>query len=79
LKERIAKSPIEFTLLAQLAEPGDVVSDATIHWPADRTLLELGKIVLTQPVADNAAEQKTDHLRPDPADRRDRAVGRSPA
>jgi catalase len=58
LKERIAKGPIEFTLLAQLAEAGDVVSDATIHWPADRTLLELGKVVLTKPVADNAAEQK---------------------
>jgi catalase len=58
LKERIAKGPIEFRLLAQLAEAGDVVSDATIHWPADRTLLELGKIVLTKPVANDAAEQK---------------------
>lgn len=58
LQQRIAKGPIEFRLLVQLAEPGDIVSDATIHWPSDRTLLELGTISLTHPVADNAAEQK---------------------
>jgi catalase len=58
LQERIGKGPIEFRLLVQLAEGGDVVDDATIHWPASRTLLELGKLVLTHPVADNAAEQK---------------------
>jgi catalase len=58
LQARIARGPIEFRLFAQLAEGGDVVDDATIHWPANRTLLELGTISLTKPVADNAAEQK---------------------
>ena len=58
LAERIVKGPITFRLLVQLANPGDVVDDATIHWPEDRQLLELGTIVLTQPVADNASEQK---------------------
>lgn len=58
LAERIAKGPITYRVAVQLANAGDVVDDATIHWPADRELLELGTIVLTKPVADNAAEQK---------------------
>jgi catalase len=58
LAERIAKGPIKLRLLVQLANDGDVVDDATIHWPEDRTLLELGTIVLTAPVPDNAHEQK---------------------
>ena len=58
LAERVAKEPIEFKLIVQLANPGDVVDDATIHWPADRKLLELGTIKLNKPIADNEAEQK---------------------
>jgi len=34
------------------------VDDATIHWPADRPVVELGTITLTSLVEDNAAEQK---------------------
>lgn len=57
IAERVAKGPIKFRLLVQLANDGDVVDDATIHWPAHRTLLELGTLNLTQPVADDH-EQK---------------------
>jgi catalase len=59
LEERIAQGPIKFRLLVQLANDGDIVDDATIHWPEDRTVLELGTITLTEPVPDNAHEQKT--------------------
>jgi len=69
LKERIAKGPIEFRLLVQLANDGDVVDNATIHWPADRTVMELGKLVLTTPVANDAAEQQ--HIIFDPIPRVD--------
>ena len=55
LAERIAKSPIAFRIQVQLANDGDIVDDATIHWPQDRTVLELGKLTLTEPVTDNAA------------------------
>lgn len=58
LAERIARGPIVFRVLAQLANDGDTVNDATIHWPEERTLLDLGAITLTEPVADNAHEQK---------------------
>lgn len=58
LAERIAKGPIQFRVVAQLANDGDLVNDATEQWPEDRTLLDLGSIALTAPVAENAHEQK---------------------
>lgn len=59
ITERVAKAPIKFRILAQLANEGDVVDNATIHWPEDRTQLELGTFTLTETVAANAHEQKT--------------------
>jgi len=38
LAERVAAGPIRFRVLVQLAEDGDVVDDATIHWPEERTV-----------------------------------------
>ena len=58
MKSRIAAGPVVFHLKAQLAGVGDVVDDATIHWPSDRPVVDLGTITLTAPVADDAAEQK---------------------
>lgn len=58
IKERAAGGPIVFTLKAQLAGVGDIVDDATIHWPADRPVVDLGTITLNATVADNDAEQK---------------------
>lgn len=58
LKERIAKGPITFRIAVQLAKDGDTVNDATEQWPEDRTLLDLGTIALTAPMANDAHEQK---------------------
>jgi catalase len=58
LAGRIAKGPITFRVVAQLANDGDIVDDATEHWPEDRTLLDLGTIALTAPVANDAHEQQ---------------------
>ncbi|WP_433974729.1 catalase family peroxidase [Tunturiibacter lichenicola] len=58
IAERIAKGPVKYRVLVQVADEGDVVDDATIHWPEDRKLLELGTISLIAPVADDAHEQK---------------------
>jgi catalase len=57
--ERIAKGPVAFQVVAQLANDGDVVDDVTVQWPADRPLVTLGQIALTGPVPDNAHEQKS--------------------
>jgi catalase len=56
--QRVAKSPVRFKILVQVAAPGDVSDDATVHWPESRELVELGTIELVEPVKDNAAEQK---------------------
>jgi catalase len=41
LTERIASGPISFQVFAQLANDGDEVNDATVHWPEDRPLTRL--------------------------------------
>ena len=56
--ERVGKGPVKFKIMVQIANDGDVVDDATIHWPEDRKVLELGTLTLTAPVADTAREQK---------------------
>jgi catalase len=58
LKRRLSAGPIGFHIVVQLANENDVVDDATIHWPEDRTQIELGKLVLTSTVPDVAHEQK---------------------
>jgi catalase len=58
LAERIAKGPIELRVVAQLANDGDVVNDATKNWPEARTLFELGTLALTAPIANDAHEQQ---------------------
>ena len=59
--------PLAFRLEVQLAEPGDVVDDATIHWPDSRLIEDLGGIVLTHAVPDDAAAQQ--HIIFDPIPR----------
>jgi catalase len=58
IAERVKAGPVAFKLLVQLADAEDVVDDATIHWPEDRTVVELGRIVLTAAMANDAAEQQ---------------------
>ncbi len=56
--QRVAAGPVRFKVMVQLAAAGDVVDDATISWPEDREVLELGTLALTAPLADDAHEQK---------------------
>lgn len=69
LAERIAAGPIGFQLRVQVANAEDIVDDATVHWLEERPLLDLGKIVLTSLVPDNAHEEK--HIIFDPIPRLD--------
>jgi catalase len=55
---RVAKETASFKIHVQTAAEGDVVDDATIHWPEDRPIVELGKLVLNRVAQDNAHEQK---------------------
>ncbi len=58
LAQRLATAPIRFRILVQLANDGDVVNDATFHWPEDREIAEFGTITLTNIAPDNAREQQ---------------------
>jgi catalase len=64
LPARLAKAPVVFHLLAQLAKPGDPTNDATKPWPADRKLVDMGTITLVQAASDNASAQKAFHVLP---------------
>ena len=58
LTRRIAAGPVSFQILVHVAQEGDVVDDATVHWPEDRPLIPFGKLVLNALVPDNYREQK---------------------
>jgi catalase len=58
LSSRIAAEPVRFHLVAQVAADGDVVDDATVHWPQNRRLAQLGSILLTAPAADDAEHKR---------------------
>lgn len=59
LTRRLAKGPIKFKVVAQLANSGDQTSDGSLVWPADRKTVELGTIALTTVAPDNEALQRS--------------------
>jgi catalase len=58
LRSRLAAGPVRFQVQVQIAGERDVVDDATIHWPADRPLIDFGTIELTAEAPNNQAEQQ---------------------
>jgi len=58
IKERLAKGVVKLHIMVQLAAPGDVVDDATIHWPEDRPQIEFGILALSSLHPNNDAEQR---------------------
>jgi len=69
LAERLVKSPVRFHIRVQVAGTGDVVDDATVHWPEIREQVEFGTLELTQVMPDTLAQQK--HIIFDPIPRVD--------
>ena len=58
LEQRVAEETVSFRVVAQLAEEGDEVNDATVHWPENRSLIELGTVEIGKVLPENAKEQK---------------------
>ncbi|CAI3799637.1 catalase family peroxidase [Rheinheimera sp. MM224] len=58
IKQRVVKTPVEFSLQAQLPNDGDPLLDGSKTWPDDRRLIELGTIKLDALPADTAAWDK---------------------
>jgi catalase len=69
IAERVAKEPVRFRILVQVADAGDPVDDATARWPESRELVEFGTVELTAVVPDTLAQQK--HIIFDPIPRVD--------
>ena len=58
IKQRLAKEPVKFHIVVQVAEDGDIVDDATVRWPEDRPQLTFGEISLKEITPNNASEQQ---------------------
>src|SRR6266481_1374176 len=58
IKERVAKDPVRFRVVVQLAEDGDATDDATVRWPEERPQLAFGEISLQEIAPSNASEQQ---------------------
>jgi catalase len=55
---RVGASPIRFGIQVQVANPGDTVDDATIHWPADRPVIHLGSVALMAKAPDDETHRR---------------------
>src|SRR5712675_3173315 len=58
LAKRIAQRPLVFHVKAQLAEPGDQTKDASLPWPDDRKVVDLGVLTLSKVVPNSLEAQK---------------------
>lgn len=61
---RLAEDAVEFSLALQIAGDGDEVNDATVIWPDDRPVVELGILRLTAMHDDAAAYEKATMFNP---------------
>jgi catalase len=69
LRQRLGREAVRFEIQVQVAEQGDIVDDATVHWTETRKLVPLGTIALTGIVPDSETQQQ--HIIFDPIPRLD--------
>lgn len=58
VEKRVAAGPIRFDIQVQIAGEGDVVDDATIHWPSDRKVISFGAFELTAKAPDDEEHRR---------------------
>jgi catalase len=58
LEARTKTGPVAFRLEAQIGEPGDPTNNATIAWPEERRVVNLGRILVTGAVPNTAEAEK---------------------
>ncbi|KAF2022187.1 catalase domain-containing protein [Aaosphaeria arxii CBS 175.79] len=68
INSRVTSEPVEFKLVVQLAKDEDVTNDATVLWPDDREVVELGTVKLEKPLGEQESldEQKKVIFDPNP-------------
>ncbi|KAH7078814.1 catalase domain-containing protein [Paraphoma chrysanthemicola] len=67
--ERLNAGPIEFKLLAQIAQEGDVTDNATEIWPEEREIVELGSIKIDKTLSEEESLKEQKHVIFDPIPR----------
>ncbi len=55
---RLTRGPFHMKIQVQLAGDGDVVDDSTVHWPAERSVVEFGEIEIQTIVPANEEQQR---------------------
>jgi catalase len=58
LESRLRNGPVVFRLVLQLAAEGDPTDDVTALWPADRPLVELGRLEVSAISPTSAADER---------------------
>jgi catalase len=58
LESRLRTAPVVFRLMLQLAAETDPTNDVTALWPADRRLVELGRLEVTSISATSATDER---------------------
>jgi catalase len=58
IKSRVAREPVRFRVVVQLAQDSDVTDDSTVRWPQNRQLTTFGAIRLTAVAPNNADEER---------------------
>jgi catalase len=69
LEGRLREGEVRFRLVVQVAEEGDVVDDATIRWPEERQIVELGTLTAEKYVEEDESLQEQQRLIFDPIPR----------
>jgi catalase len=64
LPKRLAKAPVTYKWVAQIAETGDVIEDPSVAWPETRRLVELGTIQITGMAPDGAVLDRSTMFNP---------------
>jgi catalase len=67
--KRLESGPIEFKLLAQIAEEGDVTDNAQEIWPEERKIVELGRVKIEKTLSNEESLKEQKHIIFDPIPR----------
>lgn len=69
LQERLQSGAVEFTLAAQVAGEGDVTNDATVIWPEEREVVELGTLRIEKTLSEEESRAQQKRIIFDPVPR----------
>lgn len=69
IAERLGAGPIGFKLQAQIAEQEDVTDDATVIWPEERKVVELGTLSIEKSLSEEDSRTQQKHIIFDPVPR----------